>query len=298
MKRILFYLLAVLAYCTTSNAQSIIDADEQRNPNDFYEQTIVVGKEATPYPPLRESDVVWKCVIWREIDFNEKFNQFFYFPLEASDNTQGRSSLINLIMKGVRSGDIPVYTDDDLTEVLSLDKAILLLEGAGKPTEVPVLDADGQPEFDEETGDYKMTTVITPGHFDSATVMKIRLKEYWYIDKQDSRQKVRITGLTFFYDKDLQSGETQQTTAFWIPMDNMQVRKLFVNANAYDEDNDVTENSYDNVFINRMFDSYVVRESNVYNRYIHEYLTGEDAVIESQNIEDKLYNLESDMWEY
>ena len=72
MKKVLIYVLAILGYCTTINAQSIIDADEQRNPNDFYERGNVIGKKAMPYPSLRKSDVVWDRVIWREVDFNEK----------------------------------------------------------------------------------------------------------------------------------------------------------------------------------------------------------------------------------
>ena len=77
MKRVLLTVLAIIAYCTATNAQSIIDGNDQRNPNDFYQKGIVVGKKAMPYPSVRENDVIWESVIWREIDFNEKFNQFF-----------------------------------------------------------------------------------------------------------------------------------------------------------------------------------------------------------------------------
>ena len=79
-----------------------------------------VGKKATPYPSVRQSDVIWEMVIWREIDFNEKFNQFFYFPKDAEQSTQGRISLVNLIMRGVRNGEIPVYEDDDMVKELEL----------------------------------------------------------------------------------------------------------------------------------------------------------------------------------
>ena len=81
-------------------------------------------------------------------------------------------------------------------------------------------------------------------------------------------------------------------------MDDMRVRQVLVNANAYDLNNDVAERSYDDIFIQRYFDSYVTRESNVYNREITDYLTGEDAIYESQLIEDKIFDIENDMWEY
>ena len=298
MKKVLIYVLAILGYCTTINAQSIIDADEQRNPNDFYERGNVIGKKAMPYPSLRKSDVVWDRVIWREVDFNEKFNQFFFFPVNNETSTQGRISLINLIMKGVRNGEIPVYEDDDMVKELDLAEAMKLLVGDPYNKRVEALDENGQPIYDEEIDDYVMKDSLVTRSFDSTSVMKIRLKERWYIDKQDTRQKVRIVGLAFQYLKETLTGGQALEWSFWIPMDDMRVRNVFVNANAYDENNDVVERSYDDVFIQRYFDSYIIRESNDYNRSISDYLTGEDAILESQRIEDEIFNVESDMWEY
>lgn len=298
MKKVLFYVLAVIAYCTTANAQSIIDADDQRNPNDFYTKVVTTGKKATPYPAVRQSDVIWETVIWREIDFNEKFNQFFFFPIQDSSDTQGRTNLVNLILRSVRNGDIAnVYDDDDM--IAPKDPAKALADLAGEPIERqrPLVDADGQPVFDED-GEPVQETYLQERTFDVSTATKIRLKEKWYIDKQDSRQKVRILGLAFEYDKEMASGNTARNWSFWIPMDYMEVRNVLVNANAYDENNDVVERSYDDIFIQRYFDSYIIRESNVYNRSISQYLVGEDAIIESQKIEDKIFDIESDMWEY
>lgn len=298
MKKVLIFVLAILGYCTTINAQSIIDADDHRNPNDFYQKVIVGEKKAMPYPAVRETDVIWESVIWREIDFNEKFNQFFYFPVNNETSTQGRISLVNLIMRGVRSGDIPVYEDDDMDKELDLAEAMKQLVGEPYTKRVEVLDENDQPIYDEETDDYLMKDSLFTRSFDSSSVMKIRLKEKWYIDKQDSRQKVRIVGLSFQYLKEGITGGNSLTWSFWIPMDNMRVRNIFVNANAYDENNDVVERSYDDIFIQRYFDSYIIRESNIHNRSISDYLTGKDAIIESQKIEDKIFDLESDMWEY
>ena len=124
--------------------------------------------------------------------------------------------------------------------------------------------------------------------FDASTANKIKLKEYWYIDKQDTRQKVRIVGLAFDYHKETPAGGKHLPNwSFWIPMNDMRVRQLLVNANAYDENNDVRERSYDDIFIQRYFDSYIVRESNVYNRSLSDYLTGEDAIVQSQRSKTK-----------
>ena len=117
MKKVLFCLglFFFMAGAFTANAQSIIDAEEDHNFNDFYKKDQVSGRVAMPYPFLRESDVVWEHAVWRTIDFREKFNQFFYFPIDASKNTQGRVSLTTAIMDALKNGDIEVFKEDDLT---------------------------------------------------------------------------------------------------------------------------------------------------------------------------------------
>ncbi len=297
MKKVLFYVLAVLAYCTTANAQSIIDADDQSNPNDFYTKVSTTGKKPMPYPPVRQSDVIWEKVVWREIDLNERFNQFFYFPTDDSTDTQGRINLVNLILHAVTNGDIPnVYEDDDMKTPKDPAKAIADLSGEPQKKQrlkmedgVPVTDENDEPVYEEyEEKD----------PFDVATATKLRIKERWYIDKQDTRQKVRILGLAFQYDKQAMAGGQAREWSFWIPMNDMAVRNVLVNADAFDENNDVVENSYDDVFIARYFDSYIIRTSNIHNRSISDYLVGEDAILEAQKLEEEIYDIESDMWEY
>lgn len=300
MKKVLSTFALIMALAFAGNAQSIIDAEDGQNPNDFYQKGIVVGKRAMPYPFLRESDVVWETTIWRDIDFNENFNQFFYFPIETETNTQGRISLINLILKYAESGEIEIYDDDDMEVAIDWEKAKLNLSGSPHTEQINVIDPyTGDAAMDED-GEYIMKDTLIIPEFDIASAKKIRLKERWYIDKQDTRQKVRIVGLQFQFLKPAasQQAEDQLAWSFCIPMNDMSVRQMLVNANAYDEHNAVAERSYDDVFIQRYFDSYVVRESNKYNREISAYLTGKDAILESQMIENKIFDIESDMWEY
>ena len=292
MKKVLLSILAMVAFAMTANAQSVIDADNGRNPNDFYQKGIVVGKRAMPYPFLRESDVVWRTTIWRKIDFNEHFNQFFYFPTDQEKDNQGRINLVNLIFNAVNNGSFEIYEDDDMKVPQDLETAMRQTQSQS-PREREV----GEDEWGDPI--IQIDTLREP--LNPATVKIAQLKEFWYIDKQDTRQKVRITGMSFQYTKNLLRAGVEETVpdwTFWVPMDFMTVRQVLVNANAYDENNDVAERSYDDVFVQRYFDSYVVRESNVHNREISSYLTGVDAIFESQMIEEKIFDIESDMWEY
>ena len=303
MKKVLIFALALAGYCA-SQAQNIIDAEEGRNYNDFYQRIIVEGKKATPYPSLRQSDVIWEMVVWRDINLDETFNQFFYFPQDETKDNQGRINLLNLLMGGLERGDIVAFEDDDLKKEMTFEEITKQLEGEGRSRIEEVVDENGDP-VEDENGDIVTRRVQEPGVFERDKVKRLRIKERWYIDKQDCRQKVRIVGLEFQYqtpDKLNDEGELLFAGGMvWspcIPMDDMRTRQLLVNANVYDPNNDVRERSYDDIFIQRYFNSYVVRESNVYNRSIADYLTGEDAMLESNRIEDKIYNIESDMWEY
>ena len=81
-------------------------------------------------------------------------------------------------------------------------------------------------------------------------------------------------------------------------MNHMNVRKIFARFNAYDIYSNSAERSYDEVFISRYFDSFVTRVTNTHNRAIHDYLTGEDSQLEAESIEERIFDIESDMWEY
>lgn len=292
--RKLLILMSVMFLGTMShlNAQNIIDAEEDVDYNHFYTKSLAQGKKAMPYPHVRESDVVWETCIWRKIDFREKFNQFLYFPTNTETNTQGRINIVNTIIKAIENGEIEVFEDDEFKIPQDGEKAIASLT-TKRTTQVYA----GEDEWGEVV--MKDSTVIDP--FEPANVYIMNLKEYWYIDKQDTRQKVRIIGMSFKYDQvRLVNGEeiSNSIDMFWVPMDDMRVRNVLAKVNAYTETNDALERSYDEIFITRYFDSYITRESNRYVRTVASYLTGQDAIYESQAIEDKIFDIESDMWEY
>ena len=57
--------------------------------------------------------------------------------------------------------------------------------------------------------------------------------------------------------------------------------------------------SFDDLFIKRYFNSYVVKESNTFdNREIFQYLQGREAMLESKRIESKIFDFEQNLWEY
>ena len=52
------------------------------------------------------------------------------------------------------------------------------------------------------------------------------------------------------------------------------------------------------IFWKRMFSSYIIKESNVMDRKVNEYMIGLDAILKSEEIKAELFNIEHDLWEY
>ncbi|MCQ2260475.1 MAG: gliding motility protein GldN [Bacteroidales bacterium] len=298
MKKVLFGIsLLILTICGMSvSAQNILTAEDETNLSNYYQRTMSTTKQALPYPFLRESDVVWETCVWRTVDFREKFNQFFYFPKgeDSLNNNQGRINLAYLIYRNAANGEFEIFDDDELKIPVDWEIMYRKLNKADTGLTDPLYDEYGE-MIDEGHDTIRFKSFNTDDYY------QIYLKEYWYIDKQDTRMKVRIIALALVdqnckeIDGDM---ECNPTTRFWIPMDDMRVRNIFARTNAYDLYNNTIKRSYDEVFITRYFDSFVTRETNTHNREIHDYLTGEDALLESQTIEERIFDIESDMWEY
>ncbi|MCY4781029.1 gliding motility protein GldN [Sphingobacterium sp. UT-1RO-CII-1] len=87
------------------------------------------------------------------------------------------------------------------------------------------------------------------------------------------------------------------TPAFWIYFP--EARHIFVNREVVNRNNDATGLSYDDVFIKRMFSSYIVKESNPEDLRIKDYVEdGLARLFESERIKKSLMDYEQDLWSY
>lgn len=285
MKRLTLLLTAILLGTAPLLAQT---------PNDFYPQGLESEQRPIPYPPLRENDIVWSTTLWKTIELGESFNQFFYFPTEEEDPT-GRLSLAFIIWHAVVAGEIPIYEDDELK--VPLDAEVFVRQYT-KPDTVTL-----EIGYDDDDNELYQT-YIRPHDFESYEVKRYALREVWFIGKQDTRQDSRRLALAPVKDitRSLSTGEDVymgRAPIFWVPMQNMAVRTLLArHSSCFDGSNDVGQPSWDYIFVNQLYSAYTTRESNRHNRTIDQYLTGEDAILESQAIEERVFDIGSDMWEY
>ena len=289
MKKALFILLFALSLTVTLTAQTIdhktddiTNSQEQR-----YETPI-------PFPFLRESDIVWSTEIWKTINAEELFNQFFYFPYDEYNNF-GKKSLAYILWDAMAANEIPIYEDDDL--LVPIDNLTFVERYTRADT---LLLEIGYDEDDNEI----YQTVIRPKYFDGSEIFNYSLREVWFIGRQDTRQDSRRMALAPVKEtfRELPNGEViplGNIPLFWVPMQNILVRSLLVRYQAYIDDNStLRQPSWDWIFLNQYYHAYITRESNPYNRKIQDYLTGEDAILESDYIEAKVFEIEDAMWEY
>ena len=284
----LLSLWAVVAVCPLE-AQTIDDPDDRGF--DLYRHKIIRKQKAMELPYIREDDVVWELTVWRTIDLREKFNQYFYFPTEP-EGLHGRKCLARVIWDAVVANEIPIYEDDEFKIPLDNEEYVARYT----KTDTVIL------EIVDDDENYEYQTVLVPKEFTSEEILQVKLKEVWYIDKTTSRQHVRMIGLALCRDyyKEIQ-GEREfmgTITLFWIPLQSAAVRTLLIRNEAYYEDNIAHLPSWLHIFDARMYESFITKETNRMNRTISSYLTGVDALLESQRIEIKLLNIDEDMWEY
>lgn len=288
MKKIEVILLGLFLFLSPSLFAQVVDEPED-NSDGFYtkeSELIENSKKAFDFPYVREADVVWAHRVWRVIDFKEKINQVFYYPI-APD--QGRKNLFTILDEALTSGQIRGFDGDMFENVVNWEELKASLAGS-EVIERYDTDIDGNEII---TYDTIMTSLK------AEDVTMLRIKEDWFIDKNRSVEDVRIIGFALIYMQQKEEGTPPvQMPLAWIRYNDPEVRELLANAEVYNMDNDRARRSYDDIFRKRIFSSYVIRESNDFNRRIEDYASGIDAWMESQRIEDYLFDMEEDMWEY
>ena len=245
-------------------------------------------KRVVPYPHLREADVMYKRRIWQEIDLRQKFNHTFYFPL---DPIQDRKNLFDVIREALLvEGSLVAYSagplgeDDEFTFPLSADSIRTILN--------PVTLVKQYDDFGEVIG-----TVQQSNELSSDKITRYRIKEDWIWDRQRSERYVRILGIApMMEDFDVDGNSVGFRPLFWLYYP--ECRYAFANSEVYNMFNDAQRRTFEDLFQKRYFSSYIVKEDNAFNRQIVSYARGLDALAESERIQQELFNIEHDIWNY
>ncbi|MCK6649005.1 MAG: gliding motility protein GldN [Bacteroidia bacterium] len=237
------------------------------------------------YTYQREADVMWSKRIWRVIDMREKLNLPIYYPTEPK---VGLRSLFDVLKCAVLEDSLtafanPAFDDEFKNPMTKAEIRSVLIHW----------DSTHQTENVENPGEMivsPMKTEITAGD-----VRQYWIKEDWFFDRQRSVMECRIIGICPLVEKKSESGEVVGLRPlFWIYFP--EARSYLAKAAVFNRWNDAARMSYDELFVKRMFASYVYKESNVYDRTIAQYKTGLDALLESEDIKEDIFKYEEDLW--
>jgi gliding motility associated protien GldN len=288
MKKIFFVLIMIAGALQLSAQAPNLTNDTKPKPvekplDGYYQKTNILNARVAPYASLRESDVMYRKRVWREIDVRDKVNMIYASP---------KARLITILTDAIIAGELTAYdasstkddvNGDEFTVVLKPEQAMAKFADS---VLVPIFDKDGN-----QTG-----TVVKAGEFNPDSILKFRIKEDWIFDKQRSVFEPRIIGIAPMIRISAAGQSFDEQPAFWIYFP--EVRHLLVTKPAVNRNNDATGLSFDDLFMKRIFASYIVKESNPEDLRIKDYAVGIDKLYESERVKKALMDFEHDLWSY
>ena len=253
-----------------------------------YDKTSISARTPLVYEHLRADDALYAEKVWRELDLREKMNQTFRYKAE-SDN--GSQMFVDILLKAVNSGQVTAFGDDRFTTPLS--PADIAAKTQGSNDTVPVTD----PMDPTKIIKYR----VTRASFDPQSVTKIAMKEEWVFDRESSRMFCRILGIAPLQTKFFPNGQPMgNTVLFWVYYPDM--RPIFTKYEVYNPKNmGQGRMTWEELFESRMFSSYITKSTldNAGNRIIRSYIKDPIlALIEGDDIKNKIFNYEQDLWSY
>lgn len=269
------------ASAQTDNKKSL------RNENAF-DKSSLTQRTPLPYEHLRWDDALFAEKVWRELDLREKMNKVFQY--EANDDN-GSQIFMDILLKAVLSGEVTAFTDERFTTPLALNEVQLLTAGS--------MDTVAQTDVNDPS--LIVRYVVTRTSFDSKSVLKIRLKEEWVFDRESSRMFCRILGICPLKTQYAPNGKERGVTPmFWIYYPD--IRATFARYEVYNPKNmGQSRMTWEELFESRMFSSYIVKSTldNPSNKNIRVYIKDPIlALLEGDNIKEKMFNFEQDLWSY
>jgi len=250
------------------------------------------------YEFLRADDALYTQRVWREIDIREKINLPFRY--QAQDDN-GDQRFVSILVKAVRdqlkNGNAIAFDAND-------DRFTTFLDSAG--FEKAVSGGGGQCDtnavYDLNDPTKIVKYVVNCNKVNPDDIVKFRIKEEWVFDREASRMFVRILGIAPMKTIMGPDGITERsaTPLFWIYYPD--IRATLAKYEVYNPKNmGVSRMTWEELFEARMFGSYIIKSTldNPMNKYIRGLINDPILrLLEGDNIKDKIFNYEQNLWQY
>ncbi len=260
-------------------------------PDEAVETTILKDRTPLPYENLRADDAMYRHKIWREIDTREKINLPFKY---AADENNGNQRFISILFKAIQDSAVTVFDPIDDRFTTPMTRMDIVKKMAGDPISIDVYDSVGN-----VIGTKTVSRDIVLDSF-----YKFRVKEEVIFDKESSRLFWRILGIAPVMN--VYTAQTNQYVGtqelFWVYYPDM--RPIFSKYDVYNGKNYGARMSWEDLFEGRMFYGRIIKSTidNPYDRFIEQYPGLRDKgilqLLEGENIKEKIFNYEQDLWAY
>ena len=277
MKNLIFLFCLLLSVNSISQV-NILNAS---NPSEIgiqnFDQKQSDNDSFLEFDYIDERDILWSKIVYEKIDLNEKLNFPLLFPVNDETYEKNRKSLWRILKENIINKRITeLYFDrndnfkdkmsfSDVMEVVSFTE---LINGVQTPAE----------------------------ELKSIDITAYRIKGMWYFDKRQGEMKYRLLGL-MPVGKNLKDDDGKNNTdLFWIWYPS--IRKILHEEKVFNDKNNASSISFDQLLVSRRFSSFIYKEDNVYgDRSIKDYKTpGLESILESQRIKKEILDFEQDMW--
>ena len=247
----------------------------------------------------RADDVVWSRVVYRVVDMRDKQNYQLYFPMRASDEFR---SLFHVMLDAVSSG-IPVYRRNP-REIRPLFSDSARVEGE-ELSKVFAYDNNMDNNLIQIDPVTQQAKIGNDQYYNYVkNQLKFLTQEIVFFDKHTSRMYTKIMAIAPLYA--LQPDNTQPKNAFkyfqesvlcWFEFDDLRpyLAKQYVIPNG----NETQRLTFDEFFSEKLYSSYLLGDSNMFNRMLLEYEINPVRIKKEQDrLETEILNFEQDLWEY
>jgi gliding motility associated protien GldN len=269
--------------------------------NYIYKRDGVNDRNPLSYDYIREDDATYSQFVWREIDAREKMNAPFIYS--AKDET-GDQRFFSIILEAIKNSDSAIAfdaTDDRFTTPLSYADVMSLSTNKSSK-----LDTTYSQNPDNE--DIMDTVIIWKENIKAPkpdSIYKFRIKEQWFFDKESSRMFVRIIGIAPMAPAPLPPGMKKAVgpptyyPLFWVYYPDL--RPTLSKSFAYNPKNAGGRMTWEEIFEGRFFSSYITKSTldNPYDKTLTQLIKDPlFRLLEGENIKEKIFNYEQDLWSY
>ena len=255
-------------------------------------EIIAESEGPIPYGYVSDRDILFGTKVWETISLDEKMNAPYYFPTEEV-LSEGRKSLFQVLIDGIKSGEIDeVYDDSDF----KIKRTLKDLESAF--TKIDTTDAGR--EFinagERIPEEYITKEELRPNH-----VKEYHIVGMWYFDRGQGELKYRLLGICPVVPDiyTLGSENENYVELFWIFYPG--ARDVLFKNYAFNERNPMHPINFDHMLNSRRFSATIYKTDNQQGDLrIDDYIQDNSMrqLLESERIKESIRNFEDDMWNY